>query len=470
MSNPQTIAPRRDRDPGATIGLTLRQWSTRMRTRQAAIAVVGLSVTALLVVIVLTADSADVAPLIIVPVLFLFSLPILRREANRSGDSGLYAILVIALAVKLAGALLRYFVAYNLYPGQNDASGYYGYGVRFALQFRAGDFTTGLPSLTGTDFLRFLSGLVYTVIPASRIAGFLVFAWLGFWGQVFFCRAYRIAVPEGRSRTYAYWVLFLPSLFYWPSSIGKEAWMMLALGVAALGVAHVLVGRTGSGLVVAGLGMWLAALVRPHMAGIVAVAFVAAILLRPGTPSLRQLAPVGKVVSVVAVVALAVVFIGKAQLFLKAEDLTSPAGIARELTEVAQRADNGGSEFTPAVVRSPIDLPLATLTVLFRPLPTEAHNAQALAASVESSVLLLLCILRFPWIMAALRSFRRQPYVVFALVYVGLFVIAFSAFPNFGLLSRERVQVLPLLLVLVTVPPKPKRDGVDTRRMLSASG
>ena len=33
-------------------------------------------------------------------------------------------------------------------------------------------------------------------------------------------------------RRYALLVLFLPSLLFWPSSIGKEAWMTLALGLA----------------------------------------------------------------------------------------------------------------------------------------------------------------------------------------------------------------------------------------------
>jgi hypothetical protein len=49
---------------------------------------------------------------------------------------------------------------------------------------------------------------------------------------------------------------------------------------------------------------------------------------------------------------------------------------------------------------------------------------------------------------------RRQPYVMFGAVYVGLSIIAFSAFANFGLLDRERVQILPLYLVLLSVPPR----------------
>jgi len=458
VSDPQTLAPEAEMGRLRSIGLGLRESSAGIATAQTAIVVVGLCVTTLLVFLVLTAGRSDLTPLIVGPGLFLLSLPLLRREAASSGDSRLYAILVIALAAKFVGALVRHFVGQTVYLGQSDSTGYFNEGVQLASQFRAGDFTTDLPSLTGTDFLRFLSGLVYTVIPPSLLTGFLVFAWLGFWGQVFFCRAYRIAVPEGRSRAYAYWVLFLPSLVYWPSSIGKEAWMMLALGLAALGAAHVLSGRAGKGLIVAGLGMWLAAFVRPPLAGMVALGLGVAVVLRPVNPSLRQIAPIAKVLSLATAAVLAVAFVGKAQEFLGAESLASPAAITQELKDVSERADKGGSKFTPSVVRSPTDLPTATLTVLFRPLITEAHNAQARAAAAESAVLLLVSIYRFPWIVAAIRSGRRQPYVIFALVYVALFVVAFSAFPNFGLLARQRVQVLPLLLVLLTVPPRRRNE------------
>ena len=49
---------------------------------------------------------------------------------------------------------------------------------------------------------------------------------------------------------------------------------------------------------------------------------------------------------------------------------------------------------------------------------------------------------------------RRQPFVMFCAVYVGGAIVAFSAFANFGLLDRERVQILPLYLVLLCVPSR----------------
>jgi hypothetical protein len=57
-----------------------------------------------------------------------------------------------------------------------------------------------------------------------------------------------------------------------------------------------------------------------------------------------------------------------------------------------------------------------------------------------------------------MRNFRRLPYVTFVVVYGVLFVIAFSSFGNFGILARERCQLLPFFLVLLAVP------GVRSRR------
>jgi hypothetical protein len=56
------------------------------------------------------------------------------------------------------------------------------------------------------------------------------------------------------------------------------------------------------------------------------------------------------------------------------------------------------------------------------------------------------------------RSFRRLPYVTFVVVYGLLFIVAFSSIGNFGILARERCQLLPFFLVLLAVP------GVRTRR------
>ena len=57
------------------------------------------------------------------------------------------------------------------------------------------------------------------------------------------------------------------------------------------------------------------------------------------------------------------------------------------------------------------------------------------------------------------RLIRTQPYVAFCLTYTLLFVVAFSSFANFGILTRQRVQVFPFVLVLLALPLVPGRIG-----------
>ena len=56
--------------------------------------------------------------------------------------------------------------------------------------------------------------------------------------------------------------------------------MMFSLGIAAYGVAKILDGETWRGLIVCGTGLWLAGMVRPHMAALVAVSLAAAVVTR----------------------------------------------------------------------------------------------------------------------------------------------------------------------------------------------
>ena len=133
--------------------------------------------------------------------------------------------------------------------------------------------------------------------------------------------------------------------------------------------------------------------------------------------------------------------------------MTSISGIQSTLQEVSRRTTEGGSSFTPInVIHSPARAPLAFFTVLFRPSLLEAHSKQTAAAGIESTFLLLLTLVRLPWLWNALKSLRRRPYVAFCVVYSVLFILAYAAVGNFGLLVRQRTSLFPLFLVLLSIP------------------
>ena len=415
--------------------------------------------------------------LFLTPVLLAASWPAFVRQARRERDGRLAQLLMLALCLKLVGALVRYWVALFVYDGFADALMYHDYGTNIALRFRAGEFHTGLDSLSGTDFIRFFTGLVYTVTGSSVYAGFLLYSWLAFWGMYFMYRAFVLAVPDGNRRSYARLLFFLPSMLYWPSSIGKEAWMLFTLGLAAFGTARALTGRPWRGVALAGTALWLGALVRPHVTGMAALGLVVAYLVARPPRRLGALGPVMKLIALVAVVAVAGLLLGQTTSYLKEKGIDPQDGVSSVLAESARRTGQGGSSFAaPSAISSPAKLPLAVVTILFRPFPFEAHSAQVAVTALESTLLLCLAISRRRGIWQALRHPRRRPYAAFVVVFSLLFIYAFSSIANFGILARERTQLLPFFLVLLAIPaarrgpaqPRRNQQGrVDAGRQLA---
>jgi hypothetical protein len=413
-----------------------------------------------LLVLISTHTSGLWVILFLLPILLAASWPAFLRQARRERDARLAQLLMLALVLKLFGSLVRYWVAIHVYEGVADAIQYHQVGADLARRFAAGHFDTGLSSLSSTDFIRFFTGVIYTVTGPSIYAGFLLYSWLAFWGMFFLYQAFTIAVPDGNRRSYARLLFFLPSMLYWPSSIGKEAWMLFALGLAAKGTARLLTGRTWGGLVLAGTGLWLATLVRPHVGGMAALGLLVAYLLARPPRRLGMLGAVIKLFGLAVLLVVAVVLLGQIQRYLLDKGIDPAEGVNSVLAESARRTSGGGSGFqAPSTSTSLLGLPYATVTILFRPFPFEAHNAQAAVTALESTLLLCLTVARSRTIWRAVRHLRRWPYVAFVVVYTAGFVVAFASISNFGILARERVQLLPFFFVLLAVPGGRRRHG-----------
>ena len=393
--------------------------------------------------------------ILIAPVLVLLTVPLAIRSARRDGDPGLVRIVMLGLAAKFAGSLLRYYVVYDTYGGTADASTYHQLGTQLAHSIRAGHFA--VPNApVGTQFIVVLTGLVYAVIGSTKLGGFILFAWLGFLGQYLFYRAFRLAFPEGDMRRYAKLVFFLPSEVFWPSSLGKEAWMTLMLGMFAYGAAKLLSRRRGAFLWMV-LGLWGAGAVRPHVA-LIAVAALAVVYPFRRAQKDRPPNPLRKGVGLTVMIILAVVALQKSSSFLGVQNL-DPQNVTKVLKTTATQTSLGGSQFTPSIATNPVHFPAAFVTVLFRPFPQEGHNLQARLAALEG-VFLILVVLTSWGRMKKLPAYAlRNSYLLFCVVYVLAFVFAFSSIGNFGILVRERVQEIPFFLAPLCLPPVPKGDA-----------
>jgi hypothetical protein len=412
--------------------------------------------------------------LILAPALLAVGAVIVTA-VTRDDEQPLTVLIVVALAVKLAASFVRYYVTLSLY-GSGDAIAYDRAGTDIAASFHRGELalTELLTMRQGTGFIDDLTGLLYALTGPSRLGGFLTYSFVGFWGLFLFHRAARIGLPEGSQRRYAILVFFLPSLVFWPSSIGKEAVMLLSLGLCAYASARILERRRGGWLgLVAGAGLGF--MVRPHVPVVVLAALAVAVAFRRrrGRPSV--LGPVGRVVAIVALMAAMAFTLGRAvDRLLPSSEATSTTEAVDELLDRAESGTaGGGSQIDRPTPNTPLDYPAAVISVLFRPTILEADSAGNIAAALETTVVLALFVLSWKRLRNVPATAWRRPYVLFCLVYTGIFAFAWSSFANLGALARQRVQVWPFVLVLLAVPvvisssdrPATTRPGrVVTRR------
>ena len=398
--------------------------------------------------------------LVIAPIIAMVSVPMVRY-AFRGDLQPLVVVALAGLVAKLVGTLLRYWVAFDAYGGAADASRYHEAGRVLASQARSsgGSYFDLIPLQQGTVFIEKVTAVLYSLVGSSQLAGFLWFGLMGYWGVVFYVKAACLAVPGLAQRRYALLCFLAPSLMFWPSSIGKEAWLSLCLGVLSYGAAKLLTGGWGlSSLLPTIAGAAGAAMVRPHFAaiwlGALVVAMVAGVVTgrstRAGSSRLVQIG-----LALVAVVALVLVARVTLQ-FLSPTTDDEPTSVGNSLDiigkETSRRSTVGGSSFEPLFVSGPADYPMTVLRTLTRPLLPEARGFSTLIPALETTALLLLAAVGWRRLASLPRVLLTAPYVVFSVLIAIMGGLAFSRFGNLAIRVRQRSLILPAVLVLVCLP------------------
>jgi hypothetical protein len=235
------------------------------------------------------------------------------------------------------------------------------------------------------------------------------------------------------------WVFLWPSLWFWPSSIGKEAILVLAIGITVLGYAGPR-GNVRWPIFLAGLGLTFC--VRPHVAMVLAMAAVTAQWLGSwGRFSIRR------VLEAVLVVVLALgAFSGmRAQFGLENADFEG----MKEFVEFRSGQTLQGGSNIGGVPLGVAGVPLAFVNVWMRPFVWEAHNATAAFAALEIAAFWFLLWQRRRTVRLALKSWRQHRLLRFTLPFLLLYTLMIGiAFGNLGIIARQRAPIFPFMLML----------------------
>jgi len=395
-------------------------------------------------VVSLAGGGVEPTGALLLAILTFLAIAIFSRAARTDPEGPLlFQVLVFAWLAKLGAMGFKWYLLFNVYHGA-DTIEYHRAGEQIAALLASG----GLPDLSqlfGTEFIALVTGLLYLVVPPTLFGAWVAFAFLGSMGMLLHYKAFVVALPGSNRRLFMVLVSLYPSILMWTNALGKDALIAFFLGAAVYGAA--LLYRRGMGI---GSLLWTLVglagvlMVRPHVAAIVAAALVAVVLLRPIGAGL--LTPLVRIAGLTLFAVVAVLVVRTSASFVNLEDL-SFEGVSGFLEEEQASSETGTSAFEGGLPTSPQGFALGVVSVLFRPFPWEAHNPLAMISALEGVALMGLILWRFRSVLRTIGGIRRNAYLAFVGVYIGLFVIFFSAISNFGILARQRVQLFPFLFV-----------------------
>jgi hypothetical protein len=376
-------------------------------------------------------------------------------------------LLAAGLYLRIGGGLVYLYVIGAIYGG--DYQLYMAEGTSLASWMELGRWDLvaryfwqdGVP-VWGTQFVSNVTGLIVYVIGAPLPVLFVVFSLFNFVGCALLARAVRPVYGQRAYERVLAGVMLFPSLWFWPSALGKDAIVLLGLGCVLVGyTAMTIAGRWGSTV----LGLVLIFMIRPQVAVVVAFALGAGSWLSSQEGwTVRRIA---QLVTGLVVAGSVAYFASQVLGFSLLDTDELDVYVSRRATASAI----GASAFElsgPAWFR-----PFAAFgTTLFRPFLWEATGAAALLSVVESALFWVFAWHRRQSLLAFARSVPRSRLFWFSVVFVLVYATTVGlAVGNMGTLVRQRVHMYPFLfLLLLVVPQRTRAHSRASRPLVRSAG
>lgn len=289
----------------------------------------------------------------------------------------------------------------------------------------------------GTEFVNFLAGILVSVMGMGALSTFIVFGFLGYIAMLLFAHLLIVYLPEeygvDLDERVLYVVLFLPSLSYWGSALGKDPLAFFACCLALFAAVD-LSGRRML-MLLAVLVMYM---VRPHAAICMLIALAAAMLCSSDVSRTSR-------TSVSLMVGLAVLLLWP---FVNQYVGFDQAG--GDIGEyIAWRQGIRYKDAVAEVSLTEMSLPMRLFTYMFRPLFIDASGALMLLGSFEN-VLLLILFIRYFRKFFQIVVWGSQLFFRYAVFYsLLMWVMLGNVTTNLGAAYRQKTMILPALLVLL---------------------
>ena len=366
--------------------------------------------------------------------LALLAIPIFLRGATYARLAIGLALIVIHLAVTQV---------YYIYTKTNiaDAFSYYYYG---------GYFNQFPWSTLGTVFVGHVTQLLKKSFGATYLDCFMVFQAFGACGIILLMRIFHEIYEkvQAKETSLLSLILFLPSLHFWTSAIGKDAPVFFAVALATWSMLNISARKIPLIISIVVLIFF-----RVHVALAAVVALSLASLIEPRFT-------VGRKAMLLVIALIGTSFLLSSVQSTFSVDLTDASSVSKFMDA---RGAAEATDFTSTGLNSSIFLRLIGL--LFRPFFFDARNAFGLVASVEN----LGSLYMFGYLILNFRSVKHLSknvlFVRFCLFLTALIILMLAPLNyNVGLGLRERVMIYPPLFSLFLATLAFRRTKASAKR------
>ncbi|MGP9635794.1 hypothetical protein [Psychrobacter sp. AOP3-A1-26] len=312
------------------------------------------------------------------------------------------------------------FVFLTSNGGSSDAATYYINSIR----------GTNIEFFPGSRFITFITYPISKLLDFSYLNTTLFFNIIGTFGLVLLYLALKDYLIK--LKWYWYLILLMPSISYWSSGIGKDAISFFSVCLLIYATKN-----KKSKQILYLISIFLMFMVRPHIAFVILISFVAYFVIQSKSNILIKL-------SVLPIIG-GIVFssLGFVQEYTGIEDV-SVSGVD-DYYESREDLNMGGGS---SINTSSMSLPVKIFSYIFRPFPFEAHNLISLIASVENTYLLFFFSYLIFKTKGSLKSFFMNENLWLSLYVIITCVMLSFGLKNLGIAARQKWMFVPVLIYL----------------------
>ena len=298
---------------------------------------------------------------------------------------------------------------------------------------------------TGTANVANINSYFTYIVGNSYYSLKIVNSFIGFLGLILLYKTYEYIIKQSNLKidnNFIYFFFLFPTVLFWSSILGKDPLNLFFIGLFSYGFIHLIDNFKLRYILMIIISIWFVSYIRSWWS-IIMVTSIFFYYLK-----------INSARNFILFILIMPIFTIMAMKFLQTQGITSMDQMFLKMAETSQNLAYGSSSVGVHVITGFGDYLLwffpNLFTSLFRPMPWDIRNAFSLIAAIENVILFYLF---YKYIFKNWRDIYANKYLKFYILLIfswSLLYVIISP-TNLGMAVRFKLQVLPIMLILIGI-------------------